>query len=108
MKPYKRSERVKEEVKRIIAETITFEAKDPLLRRVTILRVEMTDDLRFARIYYTSMEKVEDIQTRLEHAKGFLRSSLAKKLRMKYTPEISFHEVKDLPWETNGWVSESQ
>jgi len=108
VKPYKRSERVREEIRRIIAETIAFEAKDPRLRRITILRVEMSEDLRYARIYYTSYEDVEGLPGMLQKAKGFLRTSLAKKLRMKFTPDLSFHEVKNMDVGIDGWIPEPE
>ncbi len=96
MKPYKRSVRVSQEVKRIIAETLMFDAKDPKLRRITVIRVDVSDDLRFAKVYYTDMLEEGEAESRLEHAKGFIRSMLAKKMHIKFVPEISFHKIKEM------------
>ncbi len=96
MKPYKRSERVSQEIKRILAETLTYEASDPYLRRVTILRVEVTDDLRKARVFYTVFLQAQGVEAHLEKAKGYLRSTLAHKMRIKFVPEIEFKKIDEL------------
>ncbi len=96
MKPYKRSERVSQEIKRILSETLTYEARDPFLRRVTILRVEVTDDLRKARVFYTVIRELQGVDSHLERARGFLRTTLAHKMRIKFVPEIEFKKVEEL------------
>ncbi len=96
VKPYKRSERVSQEIKRILAETLTYEASDPYLRRITILRVEVTDDLRKARVFYSVLLDKEGVESHLEHAKGYLRSTLAHKMRIKFVPEIEFKKLEIL------------
>ncbi len=96
MKPYKRSERVSQEIKRILSETLTYEAQDPFLRRVTILRVEVTDDLRKARVFYTVIRELQGVDSHLERARGFLRTTLAHKMRIKFVPEIEFKKVEEL------------
>jgi len=96
LKPYKRSERVSQEIKRILSETLTYEAQDPFLRRVTILRVEVTDDLRKARVFYTVIRELQGVDSHLERARGFLRTTLAHKMRIKFVPEIEFKKVEEL------------
>ncbi|RKY98964.1 MAG: 30S ribosome-binding factor RbfA [Candidatus Hydrothermota bacterium] len=103
MKPYKRSVRVGHEIMRIVAETIRTEARDPRIRNVTILRVEVTDDLRIAKIFYSSVDG-EEAERGLESARGFLRGKIAKNLRIKFIPEITFVRVE----EENGWFSQHQ
>jgi ribosome-binding factor A len=98
MKPYKRSERVAHEVFRILSEALLFEVKDPRVQGVTIIRVDITDDLRFAKVYYEAT-KDESVKG-LESAKGFLRSVVARELKIKFVPEIEFVRVD------NGWISQ--
>jgi len=88
---------------RIVAETIRTEARDPRIRNVTILRVEVTDDLRIAKIFYSSVDG-EQAERGLESARGFLRGKIAKNLRIKFIPEITFVRVE----EENGWFSQHQ
>jgi ribosome-binding factor A len=97
MKPYKRSERLKEEIQRVIAEAIRFETRDPRLENVTILRVELSDDLKFAKIFFSAFDDNERALEGLKRAKGFLRSILAKKLRVKFIPDITFEIAEELP-----------
>ncbi len=97
MKPYKRSQRVSHEILKILQETILLDVKDPRVSRLTILRVDVTDDLRYAKVYYHSEN--EEAEKGLESAKGFLRSIIARELNIRFTPELSFIRVED------GWVS---
>lgn len=97
MKPYKRSERLKEEIQRIIAEAIRFETRDPRIENVTILRVEVSDDLKFAKIFFSAFDNNEKALEGFKSAKGYLRSILAKKLRVKFIPDISFEIEKEPP-----------
>ncbi|MGB9824686.1 MAG: 30S ribosome-binding factor RbfA [Candidatus Hydrothermia bacterium] len=98
MKPYKRSERVAHEVFRILSEALLFEVKDPRVQGITIIRVDLTDDLKFAKVYYETAK--EESVKGLESAKGFLRSVIARELRIKFVPEIEFVRVD------NGWISQ--
>ncbi len=98
MKPYKRSERVAHELFRILSEALLFEVKDPRVQGITILRVDISDDLRFAKVFYETSK--EEAVAGLESAKGFLRSIVARELRIKFTPEITFVRVE------NGWISQ--
>ena len=95
MRPFKRYQRLQEEIQRIVAETLEFEAHDPRLADVTVVRVRLSDDLRHAKIYFSSMKDEEETLEALNHAKGFLRTKVAKGIRSKFTPEISFHPERD-------------
>lgn len=69
--------------------------RDPRLSSVTITEVDLTTDLRIARIYVSILE--EDKETRqqvlhsLQGAAGFLRRELAHVLQVRHTPELIFH-----------------
>ncbi|MEO0238907.1 MAG: 30S ribosome-binding factor RbfA [candidate division WOR-3 bacterium] len=98
MKPFKRSERVAREIMKILQEAILLEVKDPRLSRLTIVRVDVSGDLKLAKVYYES--SVEDVEKGLESAKGFLRSVVARELNIRFTPELEFIRVE------NGWISQ--
>jgi ribosome-binding factor A len=67
--------------------------KDPRLGFVTITEVEVTPDLRYAKIFVSvlgSEEEVKDSLKALASASGFLRHELGQRLRLRYIPELSF------------------
>lgn len=90
---YKRSSRVGDQIKKDVSEIILLSLKDPKLGFITITEVELTDDLRFARVYYTVLgdEKAKaESQQGLERAKGFIQREVGKRIRLRRTPEIIF------------------
>ncbi len=88
-----RANRVAEEIKKEITQMLREEIKDPRIGFVTVTGAEVTPDIRYAKvfvsIYGDDNTKVESLQA-LEKAKGFVRSELGKRMRLRYTPEISF------------------
>ncbi|MBI5187566.1 MAG: 30S ribosome-binding factor RbfA [Nitrospirae bacterium] len=92
MLPYKRSQRVGDLLREEIADIIIYRLKDPRIGFVTVTGVDVTDDLKIARVY-VSILKDEEKETTLEilnSAKSFIRSELSKKVRMKFIPSIEF------------------
>jgi ribosome-binding factor A len=93
MHPYKRSERLGELILAEISDLITRAIKDPRIGFVTFTRVEMSDDLRHAKIFVSSIgaepEKARTLQG-LASATGYIRRHLGRALHLRYTPEISF------------------
>ena len=90
---YKRSERVKGLMLEVINEIVKNEVKDPRIGFVTITRVELTDNLRSAKVYISPMgTEAEQVNTfkGISSAAPFIRSRLGKKIRLKVVPEISF------------------
>lgn len=86
--------RVAEEIKREVSALIATEVKDPRLGMLSITDVSVTRDLAFAKIYFSMLgdeEEREKTLDGLERAKGFIRSELAKRLRLRHTPELTFH-----------------
>ena len=89
----KRSTRVAEVIQMELSLFFLQKVRDQKLRDVTISRVEVTDDLKNARIFYTITggEKAQkQTSTALKHATGFVRSHLAKILNLRYTPALKF------------------
>lgn len=88
-----RLERLSEEIKREVSSIIVKDVKDPRLGMISITDVEVSRDLSWAKVYYSQLgdedERAETL-TGLNKAKGFVRSELAKRLRVRHTPEIIF------------------
>jgi ribosome-binding factor A len=93
MHPYKRSERLGELILAEISDLITRDIKDPRVGFVTFTRVEMSDDLRYAKVFVSSLgseqEKARMLQG-LSSATGYIRRHLGRALHLRYTPEITF------------------
>ncbi len=84
---------MQEEVKKTVSEIVQKEAKDPDIGFVTVTNVELSGDLRHAKIYVsiygdeTQRQKTLDA---LERATGFVRSELGNRMRFKHVPEVVF------------------
>jgi len=92
---YARSRRVGEQIQRELAELIRDEVRDPRVGSVTVSEVRVSRDLGYADIMVTqlgaSAEASLEMVDVLNHAAGFLRSQLARRLRMKRMPALRFH-----------------
>jgi ribosome-binding factor A len=93
MHPYKRSERLGELLLAEISELVVRDLKDPRLGFVTFTRVELSDDLRHAKVFASILgsepEKARTLQG-LASATGYIRRHLGRSLRLRYTPELTF------------------
>ena len=88
-----RTDKVAHEIKKIVSKTLQEEMQDPRLGFTTITRVEVTPDLRFARIFfsvYGSEAQWEETLKGLKHASGFIRHVLGESLDLRFVPEIDF------------------
>jgi ribosome-binding factor A len=87
-----RMRRVNESVRQVLAETLP-ELKDPRIGLVTVTGVDTATDLRHATVYisvFGSSRKRTATLAGLEAAHGLLQSRLARELRMKRTPQLTF------------------
>lgn len=92
MLPYKRSQRVGDLIREEVADIIMYKLKDPRLGFITVTGVEMTADLKLARVF-VSILKEEDREVSLEvlnASKPFMRSVLTRRLKMKFIPALEF------------------
>ncbi len=87
-----RTQRIQSVIGKNITEIIQFEVKNPHIGFVTIQEVKVSTDFSYAKVYVSflgSKNPQENLQA-LNKCKGFIRSSLAKKLDIRKTPEITF------------------
>ncbi|HHX93915.1 MAG TPA: 30S ribosome-binding factor RbfA [Tenericutes bacterium] len=80
------------QIQREIATILLNEVKAEDLKFVSIIKVEVTNDLGYATIYYRVLndDKKEKIAKSLEEIKGFLRSQIAKRVQMRKMPQLIF------------------
>lgn len=92
---YKRSTRVADQIRMEVADILMRKTKDPRVGIVTVTDVELTSDLRLARIFVTTGpdEKQEaGALAGLANAAGFIRAELGRRVNLRYTPELVFHK----------------
>ena len=92
--PSNRIGRINEEIQRELSDQLR-RLKDPRVSAtgmVSITRVDTTGDLRYARIYISTLDKTRETEVLkgLKSAAGFLRRELGRALQLRYTPELQF------------------
>lgn len=91
----RRAERVSNLIRHEISELLKEQVNDPRLKSlISVTEVVTTDDLRHAKVFISVLgnetEKTEVLKG-FRAASGFLRRELAGCLKLRYTPELSFH-----------------
>ena len=91
--PSNRIGRINEDIQRELADQLR-RLKDPRVSSgmVSIIRVDTTGDLRYARVYISALDKSreKEVLKGLKSASGFLRRELGRALQLRYTPELQF------------------
>ncbi|MDQ0217034.1 30S ribosome-binding factor RbfA [Peribacillus cavernae] len=88
-----RANRVGEQMKKELSEIIGRKIKDPRIGFVTVTDVTVTGDLQQATVYISVLgdeEQRENTLKGLAKAKGFIRSEIGQRIRLRKTPEIAF------------------
>ncbi len=91
--PSHRVERVAEAIREVVSSAVLFGLADPRIKGVTVLRAEVSSDLRNATVYVTIMgtpSEQKKAMAALRHAKGFVQSKVAARLQIRHTPIIAF------------------
>lgn len=90
----RRTERVAALIQTVLGEFVQKKLKDPGLGFITFTAVDITPDLKLARVFYTVLGKEkerEESQRALERAAGFLQHEIAVELKLRFTPKLTFH-----------------
>jgi ribosome-binding factor A len=88
-----RARRMGAEIQRELTEVLRRDVKDSRIGNVTITAVEVTGDLRTARVYYLVFGHEgpdANVQRGLDSAAGYLRNALSRALMVRYTPTLTF------------------
>lgn len=96
-----RIKRLQEEIKKEASFIIQRKVKDPRLGFVSITDVELSRDYSYCKIFISVLgdeNEREQTMEGLHKATGFIRSELAKKLRLKTVPKLSFHYDQSLEY----------
>ena len=90
---YNRSDRVGDLLQELVSQLLMKEVSDPRIGAITLTAVEVTKDLRQAKIYFSILagsEKKEQVASGLKSATGFIRGRVAKDLKLRFVPTIEF------------------
>lgn len=93
----RRQLRVAEQLQMELAKIISQELNDPRLHFVTVTRVEVSGDLKHANVFISVLGSDEEEDESLEglrHAQAYIRTLLAKRLPLRYVPELNFKHDK--------------
>jgi len=88
-----RLSRIADQIQKDLAELIRTELKDPRVGMITLTGVEISSDHHHAKVFFTTLGgpgAVTAASAGLQHAAGFLRSNLAKLLKLRIVPELHF------------------
>ena len=85
-------ERIEKEMQREISKIIELEVKDKKLEFVTITACHVTNDLSFAKIYFTCLKEIDkkEVEIAFHQASSFIRKQLAGTMNLRHTPELTF------------------
>ena len=89
-----RVERISDRIFEELSTLLVMEVADPRLETVSITKVRVDRELAFANVYVSSLEGQEaadEILEGLRHASGYLRSELARRMKIRYTPRLRFY-----------------
>ena len=91
MANFARTDRVAQQMQREIAELVRLQINDPRVRLVTITGVDVAGDYSHAKVYFTRLDgKQEEALLGLERAAGFIRSQLARSIKLRVMPQLHF------------------
>ncbi|MEM1347864.1 MAG: 30S ribosome-binding factor RbfA [Myxococcota bacterium] len=88
-----RPERLAKQILQLVAGILLDDIRDPRVDEVQLTDVEVTGDLRHAKVYYVLLdarERDEDVQAALDGAAGFVRRAIAPELRVRHVPQLTF------------------
>lgn len=94
MTSFSRAERVGRHIRNTLADILQREVKDPRLKMVTITSVDVSPDLRLAKIYFVTSgddAQIKRVAEGFQNARGYIKKLLGQELGLRYMPDIRFY-----------------
>ena len=85
-----KNERINSNIQREISYILANEVKNPNIKYVTVTACDVTSDLSYARVYFTTLGDIKETLNGLKSAKGFIRKTLADRIELRHIPELEF------------------
>ena len=84
--------RISSDISRIISDILANEARDSLLKTITVTGCNVTSDLSFCKVYFTSLSNLDKktLEHELNEAAPYIRGELSKRIDIRHTPELKF------------------
>ena len=94
---FTRSDRLSDQIRTEISTILRDDVKDPRLKGITIIKVELSKDISKAYIFFSPLNSFsetnsQEVNEALKKANGFIRSTLGKKLNVKRLQELAFQK----------------
>lgn len=91
---FSRSRRVGEQIQRELSELLRREIRDPRANLATVMDVEVSRDLAYAKVFVSSMDAAvdhEELLAVLNRAAGFLRHEIGRGMKLRVVPQLRFY-----------------
>ncbi|MBE6139104.1 MAG: 30S ribosome-binding factor RbfA [Firmicutes bacterium] len=85
-----KNERINSNLQKEISYIIANEVKNPNIKFVTITACDVTSDLSYAKVYFTTLGNINETLKGLKSAKGYIRRTLADRIELRHIPELEF------------------
>ncbi len=85
-----KNERINSIMQKEISTIIANEVKNPNIKFVTITSVDVTSDLSYAKVYFTTLGDIKETLIGLKSAKGFIKKTLSDRIELRHIPELEF------------------
>ena len=85
-----KNERINSNMQRELSYILANEVKNPNIKFITITDCDVTSDLSYAKIYFTTLGDHKETLKALKSARGFIRKSLADRIELRHIPELDF------------------
>ena len=99
-----KTKRIASEMTRVISEILLSDARDNLMKAITITGAEVSTDLSFAKVYFTSLitnMTHQELEREMEEAAPFIRKELASKMDLRNTPKLKFVYDESIGYASN-------
>ena len=90
--PSKKQAKISSNMARVISEILFSEAKDELLKTITITGCRVSRDLSYAKVYFTSLSNLDHktLVREVNEASSFIRGELSERMDLRHTPILEF------------------
>lgn len=84
--------RISSDIQRYLGDILMNEVNDDLLKTITITGTDLTTDLSYCKVYFTSFssEDIPTLEKEVNEASSFIRGKLSQRLDIRHTPELKF------------------
>ncbi len=85
-------QRISSDIQKYISNILLNETRDELLKSITITGCEVSSDLSYAKVYFTSLLNMDhkNLEKEMKEASPFIRGKLSSMIELRHTPQLNF------------------